>query len=168
MAEPVRPATADDAAGTAAVLARSGDRPVGDRRDDTPACRPAIARSAIAGPGPGRDVRSDASASRHGSARPAAGRWTCRSTSPAAQGRGVTTALYGRLLEDLTASGFVRAHAGVVLPDPASVALYERLGFVRVGVYPQVGWKHGAWHDVLWLTRPLAQPAGEPPEPRDR
>jgi len=28
------------------------------------------------------------------------------------------------------------------------------MGFVDAGVYRQIGWKFGRWHDVLWLQRP--------------
>ena len=54
------------------------------------------------------------------------------------------------------AAGFHRAVAGVTLPNRASVALHERLGFTAVGVFEQVGRTHGAWRDVGWWQRPLA------------
>jgi phosphinothricin acetyltransferase len=43
------------------------------------------------------------------------------------------------------------------------------LGFEPVGTYRRVGWKAGAWHDVMWLQRDLgpATDDGAPPaEPR--
>lgn len=69
-------------------------------------------------------------------------------------GRGLGRLLYGELLARCTAAGFHTAVAGITLPNPASVALHERLGFRPVGVFEQVGRKHGAWHDVgFWLRR---------------
>ena len=65
-------------------------------------------------------------------------------------GRGVGRALYGVLLPDLRAAGLVTAHAGITLPNEASVGLHESFGFVEVAHYPHVGFKHGAWHDVGW------------------
>ena len=41
------------------------------------------------------------------------------------------------------------------LPNPASVALHQALGFEEVGVYRRIGWKAGAWRDVIWLARQL-------------
>ena len=81
------------------------------------------------------------------------------------RGRGVGTTLYGRLFELLTAAGYCQAFAGIALPNAASVALHESLGFTPVGVYRNVGFKHGAWHDVGWWQRELQLPE-VPPEPR--
>lgn len=81
-------------------------------------------------------------------------------------GRGLGRALYEELFARLRRQGFQVACAGITLPNAASVALHERLGFVQVGHSPRVGWKHGAWRDVGWWQLELA-PAGEgtPPEP---
>jgi L-amino acid N-acyltransferase YncA len=83
------------------------------------------------------------------------------------RGRGAGRALYVVLFDRLRERGFRIAHAGITLPNEASVALHEGLGFERVGVNREIGWKNGAWHDVAWYQLELA-PAGEgpPPEPR--
>ena len=52
----------------------------------------------------------------------------------------------------------------MTLPNEASVALHEGLGFVAVGVYRRIGWKAGAWRDVGWWQLDLAPGAGDPPE----
>jgi phosphinothricin acetyltransferase len=79
---------------------------------------------------------------------------------------GAGRALYAALLERLRARGFRTACAGITLPNDASVALHERLGFTPIGVYRKIGWKAGAWRDVGWWQLQLA-PQGEepPPEP---
>lgn len=84
-----------------------------------------------------------------------------------ARGQGVGRALYGALFDRLRERGFRMACAGITLPNEASVALHERLGFELVGVNREIGWKHGAWRDVGWYQLELA-PAGEgpPAEPR--
>ena len=81
-----------------------------------------------------------------------------------ARGQRVGLALYSSLLAILRAQGFVRAFAGIALPNPASVGLHERLGFVPVGVYHAVGYKHGAWHDVGWWEKAIGETA-TPREP---
>ena len=43
--------------------------------------------------------------------------------------------------------GFCAAHAGITLPNEASVGVHECLGFRPVGVYPSVGFKLGAWRE---------------------
>jgi L-amino acid N-acyltransferase YncA len=84
-----------------------------------------------------------------------------------ARGQGIGRAIYEALFARLRERGFRMACAGTTLPNEASVGLHESLGFERVGVNREIGWKHGAWHDVGWWQLELA-PAGEgpPPEPR--
>lgn len=82
-----------------------------------------------------------------------------------AGGRGLGRQLYAPLLATLEAQGFTQAIAAITLPNPASVALHERLGFARAGAYRRVGWKLGGWHDVGLWQRPLAGPASPPVEP---
>jgi phosphinothricin acetyltransferase len=83
------------------------------------------------------------------------------------RGQGVGKALYTELFHQLAALGYYRAFAGIALPNKSSVALHESVGFKRLGVYEQVGFKFGAWRDVGWWQTTLAPlPAGEPPPPR--
>jgi phosphinothricin acetyltransferase len=79
--------------------------------------------------------------------------------------RGMGRALYRSLLSLVRLQGFYAAHAGITLPNPASVGLHEALGFVPVGIYRSVGYKLGAWHDVGWWQLPLRERAGEPALP---
>lgn len=84
------------------------------------------------------------------------------------RGQGVGRALYGALLPLLAELGYCQAFAGIALPNAGSVALHEAVGFEPLGVYRNVGFKHGAWRDVGWWQRslqPLGLP-GEPSEPR--
>jgi phosphinothricin acetyltransferase len=83
--------------------------------------------------------------------------------------RGVGRALYVAMLQRLTDQGFRMACAGIALPNPASIALHESLGFTPVGTYRDIGFKHGRWWDVSWWQRTLgpADPEDGPPaEPR--
>jgi len=80
--------------------------------------------------------------------------------------RGVGRALYRALLGLLLRQGLLVACAGITLPNDASVALHESLGFMPVGVYRRIGFKAGAWRDVGWWQLALAAPADrEPVEP---
>jgi phosphinothricin acetyltransferase len=84
------------------------------------------------------------------------------------RGRGSGRALYGALLPVLRDLGYTGAYAGITLPNPASVALHESMGFSLVGVYRRVGYKLGGWHDVGWWQLVLADPLPEvPAEPRE-
>ena len=66
--------------------------------------------------------------------------------------------LYTALFDDLRGRGYRVACAGITLPNEASIALHEGLGFVAVGTYRRIGWKLGAWHDVGWWQLALAPP----------
>lgn len=89
----------------------------------------------------------------------AAYRWSVEVTvytAPHTHRRGVGRALYTQLFVLLTRQGFHSAFAGIALPNPNSVGLHEAMGFVHQGTLRQVGFKHGAWHDVGWWRRSLA------------
>ena len=78
---------------------------------------------------------------------------------------GVGRHLYGTLLPMLVRQGFVNAYAGITLPNEKSVGLHEVLGFVPVGVYRNVGYKLGQWHDVGWWSLALQPLQTSPPLP---
>lgn len=89
----------------------------------------------------------------------AAYRWTCEVSVYLERTRrrtGTGRVLYDALLTRLTERGFRTAVAGIALPNEASVGMHRALGFDTVGTYRRIGWKHGAWHDVLWMQRDLA------------
>jgi phosphinothricin acetyltransferase len=84
-----------------------------------------------------------------------------------AQGRGVGTALYRALLDQLTKQGFTQAIAGITLPNEASVRVHERVGFALVGIYKDIGYKLGRWRDVGRYQCPLAESKEPAEEPRN-
>jgi phosphinothricin acetyltransferase len=81
------------------------------------------------------------------------------------QRRGIARRLYGALFAILARQHYVNAYAGIALPNPPSVGFHEAMGFVRVGVYRRVGYKHGSWHDVGWWSKALRECSGPPAEP---
>ena len=62
--------------------------------------------------------------------------------------RGIGTQLYGALLDDVRQKGLHVVIGGIALPNQASVALHEKLGFRKVAHFEQVGWKFNKWIDV--------------------
>lgn len=63
-------------------------------------------------------------------------------------GEGVGFPLYGFLIDQLREQGVHCALGGIALPNPASIALHEKLGFRKVGELQEVGWKMGQWVNV--------------------
>lgn len=98
----------------------------------------------------------------------AAYRWSVDVSAYIADGahrRGLGRALYEALFAVLRRQGFRNAYAGITLPNPASEGLHHAMGFERVGVYRQIGYKFGEWHDVVWLSLALGAHDYEPPPP---
>jgi L-amino acid N-acyltransferase YncA len=70
--------------------------------------------------------------------------------APQATGQGIGTRLYQALIAALREQGLHCVIGGAALPNPASVALHERLGFTQVAEFRQVGFKFGRWIDVAY------------------
>ncbi len=79
-----------------------------------------------------------------------------------ARGRGLGTRLCRALLDLLRLQHVRVALSCVTVPNAASEALHASLGFTRCARFARSGWKAGTWHDVIWLTLPLADD-DEPP-----
>ena len=82
------------------------------------------------------------------------------------QRRGVAGALYGALFALLRAQGFQRLIAGIALPNDASVAFHEGLGFLPVGTFERVGHKFGDWRAVGFWDLALCELGAQPDELR--
>jgi phosphinothricin acetyltransferase len=67
---------------------------------------------------------------------------------PDATGKGLGTQLYLELLKELKDRSLHTVMGGIALPNDASVALHEKLGFSKVAQFRQVGHKFGNWIDV--------------------
>lgn len=68
-----------------------------------------------------------------------------------ATGQGIGKRIYEELLQNLSGIGLHGAYAGIALPNDPSVKLHEALGFCKVGVYEEVGYKFGKYRSVAWF-----------------
>jgi L-amino acid N-acyltransferase YncA len=82
-----------------------------------------------------------------------------------AQGRGLGRRLLTAHLDLLERQGFVTIVAGIALPNEASVALHEKLGFALSGIERGVGFKLGEWIDVGRWQKDLAPRDATPTGP---
>ena len=98
----------------------------------------------------------------------AAYRWSVDASTyiaDSAHRQGIARGLYLRLFEILVLQGYRSVFAGITLPNTASFELHKSMGFREVGIYHDVGYKFGKWHDTIWLERALAEHVVDPPEP---
>jgi L-amino acid N-acyltransferase YncA len=92
-------------------------------------------------------------------------RWTIDTTiyiDRAHRRAGVGTRLYMSLLDILRGQGFRSAFAEIVLPNPGSVGLHERMGFKEIGIHHDVGFKLESWCDIGYWR--LGLTSGTAPE----
>lgn len=75
--------------------------------------------------------------------------------NPQQMGKGFGKALYQTLESKLTQQNRHALLAGIALPNPASIALHEKLGFEKVAHLKQVGFKLGKWVDVGYWQKIL-------------
>ncbi len=78
---------------------------------------------------------------------------------------GIGTALYKSLFSCLRQQGYRNACAGITLPNAGSIGLHESMGFELVGVYNEIGYKFGKWHDVGWWQMALQNRVQDPIAP---
>lgn len=76
-------------------------------------------------------------------------------TDRARAAQGIGRAIYAELLPLLASHGMHAAYAGIALPNEPSIRLHESVGFAKVGVYREVGYKMGGWRDVGWWQKIL-------------
>ena len=77
------------------------------------------------------------------------------------RGCGVGRAMYAEIERILTKQGCRKVFAVVTSANEASVRFHEALGYRQVAIYRDVGFKLGAWYDVIWLEKQL-QDLGAP------
>ena len=70
-------------------------------------------------------------------------------------GQGLGFRLYEVLETELEARGFLRFLACIALPNPASIALHEKRGYVKVAHFPKIGYKFEQWHDIVWMQKTI-------------
>jgi L-amino acid N-acyltransferase YncA len=160
----IRNATSDDAAAVHAIYSPIVSDTVISFETDTPSVQEMAARIRtvqqslpwLVGVGEQDQVLGYVYASKFRER--AAYQWTVEVTAyvhERARGQGVARRLYSALFERLVALGYFQAIATITLPNVASVALHEAMGFKAAGLFQCVGHKMGAWRDVGYWQKAL-------------
>ena len=77
--------------------------------------------------------------------------------------RGAGKRLYAALEEILKLQNYAIVCAGVTATNKKSIAFHDSLGYTHIGTMEKIGYKHGAWLDVMWYTKILG--CKIPPKP---
>lgn len=85
--------------------------------------------------------------------------------APGCTSRGWGSVLFWALIDLLALQGVRNAYSLITVPNEASLALHEKLGFTLMGVQKEAGYKLGAWHDVAWLRMAHRRLLGGPRAP---
>ena len=82
------------------------------------------------------------------------------------QRKGIARALYHSILKIIKAQGYLNALAGITMPNDPSVAFHEAMGFSKVGIYHNVGYKFGKITDTGWWEMRIQDDEFQPDEIR--
>lgn len=81
---------------------------------------------------------------------------------PDAVRRGLGKQLYQSLFALLRLQGVRTVYGLVASPNPASEGLHRSLGFHRMGVQRNAGYKNGRWVDLIWFEQSIAPYVHQP------
>jgi len=70
-------------------------------------------------------------------------------------GSRIGSKLYSCLFESLSTVDVHRAYAGITVPNDASLAIHAKFGFIKTGIFKEVGRKFGSYHDVEWWEKKI-------------
>jgi L-amino acid N-acyltransferase YncA len=95
-------------------------------------------------------------------------RWTIDTTiyiDGAHRRAGVGRRLYIALIDTLRGQGFRSAFAEIVLPNQGGVGLHEAMGFTKIGIHHDVGFKLESWCDIGYWRLGLTSGAAPESDP---
>lgn len=68
---------------------------------------------------------------------------------------GIGRAMSEAIAQLLRMQGVQTLYSAVSVPNAASEALHDSMGFTRVGLWKNTGYKKGRWLDIAWYELPL-------------
>lgn len=80
--------------------------------------------------------------------------WSPESTiylTPNFHSKGIGKILYQTLFDLLKLQGYYNVFAGVALPNNKSIGFHKAMKFEEIGLFKNVGFKHGNWHHTHWF-----------------
>ena len=71
------------------------------------------------------------------------------------QSRGIGQKLYNELEKRMKKMGIVQVLSAITGKNKKSLKFHEKNGFAKIGHFPNVGYKMGEWHDIIWMNKTI-------------
>ena len=71
------------------------------------------------------------------------------------QSRGIGQKLYNELEKRMEKMGIVQVLSAITGKNKKSLRFHEKNGFTKIGHFPNVGYKMGEWHDIIWMNKTI-------------
>ena len=71
------------------------------------------------------------------------------------QSRGIGQKLYDELEKRMTKMEIVQVLSAITGKNEKSLKFHEKNGFTKIGHFPNVGYKMGEWHDIIWMNKTI-------------
>ena len=71
------------------------------------------------------------------------------------QSKGIGQKLYDELEKRMKKMGIVQVLSAITGKNEKSLKFHEKNGFIKIGHFPNVGYKMGEWHDIIWMNKTI-------------
>ena len=71
------------------------------------------------------------------------------------QSKGIGQKLYDELENRMTKMRIVQVLSAITGKNEKSLRFHEKNGFTKIGHFPNVGYKMGEWHDIIWMNKTI-------------
>jgi len=71
------------------------------------------------------------------------------------QSRGIGQKLYDELEKRIKKMGIVQVVSAITGKNEKSLKFHEKNGFIKIGHFPNIGYKMGEWHDIIWMNKTI-------------
>ena len=69
--------------------------------------------------------------------------------------RGIGQKLYDELEKRMKKMGIVQVVSAITGKNQKSLKFHEKNGFIKIGHFPNIGYKMGEWHDIIWMNKTI-------------
>ena len=71
------------------------------------------------------------------------------------QSKGIGQKLYDELEKRMKTMGIVQVVSAITGKNEKSLKFHEKNGFIKIGHFPNIGYKMREWHDIIWMNKTI-------------